>query len=106
MSKTFTIKHGRPSPLDEQETIITYDKALKEWNMFTDNPTHARKYEHLVVPSNGYASSKTYHEETGELIAIDGHIDGNVSVRANRKLTDKQKVELKERMKNVRSGIT
>lgn len=101
--KNFAIKYGKPTPLEEQETILTYDKEAGEWGIYTDNPVHARKWEKTVVPSDLYPSSKTYHEKSGELIGLDGRIDGSVHVRARTPLTEGQKAEAGERMRIARS---
>lgn len=78
MTYEFAVKQRKPIPLREQETILTYDSELDEWNFFTDNPAHARKWERLVEPSYVYPSYKAYDETTGELIGLEGTVSGKV----------------------------
>lgn len=100
------IKYATPPKLDEQETIITYDKGLKEWHLFTDNPVHARKYEHLTETDDNFLCTKTYHAKTGELIGLEGKITGSVSIGKKRTFTDEQRQAMSERMKNAVSEST
>lgn len=74
----FAVKKRKKVPLCEQATILTYDVELEEWNFFTDNPAHARKWERLVEPSFVYPSYKAYDATTGELIGLEGTISGRV----------------------------
>lgn len=97
----FKIKHEEPLPRIDQETTISYDRELDVWSLYTNVPTHARKWEDAVVASDIFFSVKIYHEKTGELIAISGEIDGTASVRKRRELTEEQKNALSERMKNL-----
>ena len=78
MKYEFTVKKRHAVPLSEQVTILTYDSELEEWNFFTDNPAHARKWERLVEPSFVYPSYKSYDATTGELIGLEGTISGRV----------------------------
>ena len=82
----FAVKKRKKVPLCEQATILTYDVELEEWNFFTDNPTHARKWEHHVKPSFTYPSWKAYDATTGELIGLEGTIIGRVSLSKPDKL--------------------
>lgn len=105
----FNIEYGSSVPMIEQETIITYDKGLDEWCLYTDNPVHARKWERVLIPSSNYNNFKRYHEDTGALIAMDGQINGSVSIRAKRELTEKEKqlqYERMEKMREFRQGPT
>ncbi|MFL2130799.1 hypothetical protein [Ruoffia sp. FAM 20858] len=76
--REFMIKTWQPIPRNEQETVITYDKELDEWSIFTDNPNHARKWERLVEPSYTYPSYKAYDATTGKLIGLEGTVSGKV----------------------------
>lgn len=78
MKYEFAVKQRKQVPLCQQETILTYDSELEEWNFFTDNPAHARKWERLVEPSFVYPSYKAYDATTGELIGLEGTICGRV----------------------------
>lgn len=71
-SKEFTTT----TPQEEQETIITYDRKLDEWNLYTDVPKHARKWRERIIPER-----EIYNESTNQLIGIEGKIKGNVSIR-------------------------
>lgn len=95
----FKIKHDKPTARSEQETIMVYNRELDEWSLYTDNPTHARKWEKHVAPSEYSASSKTYHQDSGELIAIDGKLDdATISIRPKRKMTESEKAEFVARV--------
>ena len=37
------IENYKVTPYAEQETIITYERDMKEWHIFTDIPHHAKK---------------------------------------------------------------
>ena len=78
MKYEFAVKTRKPVPLYEQATILTYDSELDEWNFYTDNPDHARKWERLVEPSYTYPSYKAYDATTGELIGLEGTVSGKV----------------------------
>lgn len=98
----FNISQGQSVPRTEAETIITYDPYLKKWFIYTDHGPHARKWEDKIIPSDDVTSCKVYHEDSGKLIAIEGEIEGSVSVQAPRKLTEEQKEQAAKRLlKNV-----
>lgn len=94
----FEIQKRKPAPYNEQETIIMYDKELDEWNLYTNNPTHARKWEQAIIPSNDYRNSKVYHSVTGDLIEIEGKINGSASIRKKKTYTPEQKEAFKKRV--------
>lgn len=102
----FEISKAKPITGTEQETILVYDKGLNSWHFYTDNPVHARKWEGLIVPSEGMASRKVYHEITGDLIGLEGDILGNVSISKKRTTTmsEEQKKEFARRMNKARSS--
>lgn len=102
MTKEFEKKTRKPLPRTEQETILTYEPDTKTWQIYTDYPSHARKYEDKVVPSDIYPSEKVYHEDSGELIALQGTIQGSVSVRGKVEMTEEQKRVTAERLKQSR----
>ncbi|MGX2946121.1 hypothetical protein [Enterococcus alishanensis] len=82
-------------PRNEQETIFTYSFS-ENWHVYTDVPKHIRKYLPLV-------KSPKLTEENGEIIALEGFIDGNVSARAKRVMSDKQRQAAADRLKKVRT---
>lgn len=98
----FEISKSKPIVGTEQETILVYDKGLKSWHFYTDNPVHARKWEAVIVPSEDMPSRKVYHETTGDLIGLEGDVLGNVSISKKRTLTEEQKQSKKELMANLR----
>ena len=94
--KGFNVSTDKPTTLTEQETIITYDKEADEWHFYSDNPVHCKRWEHVVVPSDVYPSHKRYHSDNGSLIALDGKINGSVSVREKRKVSEAQKAQARK----------
>lgn len=100
----FEISKSKPIVGTEQETILVYDKGLKSWHFYTDNPVHARKWETVIVPSEDMPSRKVYHETTSDLIGLEGDILGNVSISKKRKMTEEQKNEFARRMNQARSS--
>lgn len=98
----FDILRAKPAPRNEQETVITYDREIDQWHIFTDNPVHARKWEGLVSFDDIYGGSKTYHEQTGELIALDGKILGTITIRKKTQLSEERKQQLSQRLKEMR----
>lgn len=83
-------------PRNEQETIFTYS-INENWHIYTDVPKHIRKYLPLV-------KSPKLKEENGEIIALEGFIDGNVSARAKRVMSDEQRKAAGERLKAARNN--
>lgn len=92
-----------PIPFSEQETIISWDKEKREWHFYTNDPVHARKYEHLIIPKQNYNNKKLYHEKTNDLIGIEGIINGSVGLRKKRKYTDKEKEEMVNNLQGVKN---
>lgn len=103
MENEFEIQVRLPVPRYEQETIITYDKQFDEWSLYTNNPTHARKWERAVITGRSFSNRKVYHEQTGQLIELEGVIDGSVSIRKAKVLTEEQRKELSERLQQSKS---
>lgn len=101
MQYTFSIKEGKSTPLDEQETIITYDKQMDEWHFYSDNPVHCKRWEKLIIPSDKYPSTKTYHEKTNQLIKIEGKVNGTASISKKRTMSREQKEAASKRMKSL-----
>ncbi|MGM7556961.1 hypothetical protein [Aerococcus christensenii] len=75
------------TPQEEQETIITYDRKLDEWNLYTDVPKHARKWQERIIPER-----EIYNKSTNQLIGIEGKIKGSVSIR--KPVSDEQKAKM------------
>lgn len=75
------------TPQEEQETIITYDRKLDEWSLYTDAPKHARKWQERIVPER-----EIYNASTNQLIGIEGKIKGSVSIR--KPVSDEQKAKM------------
>lgn len=97
----FKITHEKPTPRAEQETIITYDKETDEWHFYSDNPVHCKRWEASIIPSDVYCSFKRIHIDDGSLIAIDGKINGSVSIRQKKEYSEKEKQIQSERMKQL-----
>lgn len=98
----FNISQGRPARRTEAESVITYDADLEKWFIYTDYAPHARKWEDKIIPSADVPSRNVYHEDSGKLIAIEGEIEGSISVRGPRKMTEEQKEQAAKRLlKNV-----
>lgn len=82
-------------PRDEQETIITFDNLQNKWHLYTDVPKHIRKWQSLIKDCK-------ITEENGEIVAIEGSIEGTVSISKKRQLTPEQKASAAERLKKAR----
>lgn len=97
----FNESSGKPDPRSEQESILIFDVERQIWNFYTNYPKHARRWEERVVPELGKKNRKVYHKDNNELIEIEGEIEGFISIRAPRKLTEKQRKEIGERFKKT-----
>lgn len=98
----FEIFYESVTAREEQETVISYDRSINAWHLYTNVPTHARKWEATVIPSDAHLSSKTYRKSPKELIGISGIINGSISIRKKKEYTEEELEELRERMnKNV-----
>ncbi|MGM0174120.1 hypothetical protein [Enterococcus sp. DIV0800] len=82
-------------PRNEQETIFTYS-INENWHIYTDVPKHIRKYLPLV-------KSPKLTEENGEIITLEGFVDGNVSARAKRVMSDEQRQAASDRLKAAKN---
>jgi len=80
----------------EQETIILYDVELDQWEVYSNYPPHIRKYRDKLDPIH---REEFYPDDSEKM--IDGVIHGSVSVRGKRKITDKQREAMAERMKEL-----
>ena len=83
-------------PRNEQETIITFDVDLNEWRFYSDYPPHIRKWRDKVI------ADREEHYQDGTEKMLDGVINGSVSVRGKKVLTDEQRKEFADRMQQTR----
>lgn len=83
-------------PRDEQETVITFDNLQNKWHLYTDVPKHIRKWQPLLKDCK-------VTEENGEILAVEGFIEGNVSISKKRVMTDEQRQAAAERLKQART---
>lgn len=86
------------TPGNEQETIISYDKELKQWHYYSDVPEHNHKWDKRVEPTRRVV------EPSGRISVLEGTINGTVSVNAKRvsHMTPEQRQAASERMKQLR----
>ncbi|KRM62085.1 hypothetical protein FC26_GL000816 [Paucilactobacillus vaccinostercus DSM 20634] len=86
------------TPGNEQETIISYDKELKQWHYYSDVPEHNHKWDKRVEPTQRVV------EPSGRISVLEGTINGTVSVNAKRvsHMTPEQRQAASERMKQLR----
>ena len=91
------IKDWQVPSREERETILTYEEEVDQWHIYSDVPKHARKYEKFIDESKRYR--KGYSVNSGQLVMVEGYIDGNVGISKKRKLTEKQRQKLAENLK-------
>lgn len=84
------------SKREEMECLLTFDKQLNEWHLYSDVPTLNRKWEHVVEPER-----KEYNRN-GQLVLLEGTVTGTVSVSKKRKLTEEQKAALAARLNGTK----
>lgn len=94
----FKILYDKVTSRNEQETVISFDKESDTWHLYTSVPSHARKWEGAVIPSNSYISMKVYRKSPKELIVLAGVINGSASIRKKRNYTEEELESMKERM--------
>lgn len=93
------IKDWKVPSREERETILTYEEEVDQWYIYSDVPKHARKYEKFIDESKSHR--KGYSVNGGQLAMIDGYIiGGNVGIR--KKMSDKKRKVISERMKKLR----
>lgn len=80
----------------EAETILSYDYELDQWHYYSDVPKHNRKWDKAVVPTRRVV------EDNGTISLLEGTIDGGVSVRKQRKLTNEQRQAAADRLRQSR----
>lgn len=91
------------SSLEERETIISYDRLLDCWHIWTDEPKHARKYEKYIDEQQ--PTRKGYNPKTGQLVMLEGDlINVNVIITKKRtyKMTPEQKAEKAKILSEIR----
>lgn len=82
-------------PRAEQETILIYSPASKEWEFFSDYSPHIRKWRDAVD-----AEREEFYDDGSEKV-LEGVINGSVSIRRKREMSDAQREALSERMKKL-----
>lgn len=82
---------------EERETIILYDDLKDEWTVFSTVPKHIRLYRDRIK----VVREEFYADGTEKL--IDGIVEGSVSVRKKRKITNQQRKEMAERLAKARN---
>ena len=83
-------------PRNEQETIISYDYGKNEWHYYSDVPKHNRKWRNVL-------KDITREEYEGDnLTVLEGTIDGSVSMRKRREMSEEQRKLASERLKKAR----
>lgn len=91
------------SIFEERETIISYDRLLDRWHIWTDEPKHARKYEKYIDEQQ--PTRKGYNPKTGQLVMLEGNLlNVNVIITKKRtyKLTPEQKAEKAKILAEIR----
>jgi hypothetical protein len=63
-----------PYAVDEQETVISFDRSSGVWRFYSTIPHHARKYEEFISGSDTFSSWREVNDE-GNLVAIEGVLD-------------------------------
>lgn len=78
---------------DETEIVLTRFTNEREWQIYSDNPTYARKYDALLDTTK--PTSKGYRD--GALVMIDGYLDSDlctVSVSKKHQYTEEQRLKV------------
>lgn len=89
------------SILEERETIISYDRLLDRWHIWTDEPKHARKYEKYIDEQQ--PTRKGYNPKTGQLVMLEGDlINVNVIITKKRKYTADQRTIMQNNLRKAR----
>nr|WP_278770757.1 hypothetical protein [Limosilactobacillus mucosae] len=89
------------SILEERETIISYDRLLDRWHIWTDEPKHARKYEKYIDEQQ--PTRKGYNPKSGQLVMLEGDlINVNVIITKKRKYTADQRTIMQNNLRKAR----
>ena len=86
------------TPGNEQETIISYDKELKQWHYYSDVPEHNHKWDERVEPTRRVV------EPSGRISVLEEMITGNVIIqkKVSLHLSDEERKIRSERLKRAR----
>lgn len=88
------------SILEERETIISYDRLLDRWHIWTDEQKHARKYEKYI--NEQQPTRKGYNPKSGQLVMLEGDlINVNVIITKKRKYTGEQLAKIQNNLKKA-----
>lgn len=89
------------SIFEERETVISYDRLLDRWHIWTDEPKHARKYEKYIDEQQ--PTRKGYNPKTGQLVMLEGDlINVNVIITKKRKYTADQRTIMQNNLRKAR----
>lgn len=89
------------SSLEERETIVSYDRLLDRWHIWTDEPKHARKYEKYI--NEQQPTRKGYNPKSGQLVMLEGDlINVNVIITKKRKYTADQRTIMQNNLRKAR----
>ena len=88
------------SSLEERETIISYDRLLDRWHIWTDEPKHARKYEKYIDEQQ--PTRKGYNPKNGQLVMLEGDLtNANIIITKKRKYTGEQLTKIQNNLKKA-----
>lgn len=88
------------SILEERETIISYDRLLDRWHIWTDEPKHARKYEKYIDEQQ--PTRKGYNPKSGQLVMLEGDLTNvNVVIMQKQKYTAEQLAKMQNNLKRA-----
>lgn len=88
------------STREEQETIISHDRLLDCWHIWTDEPAKARKYEKYI--NEQQPTRKGYNPKTGQLVMLEGDLTNvNVVIMQKRKYTAEQLAKMQNNLKRA-----
>lgn len=63
-----------PYSLEEQETVISFDRDSGTWRFYSTVPHHAKRFEEFILPSDTFSSWREVNNE-GNLVAVEGFLD-------------------------------
>lgn len=81
---------------DETEIVLTRFTGEREWRIYSDNPTYARKYDALLDMTK--PTSKGYRD--GALVMIDGCLDSDlctVGIDGKLQYAEKQRADMNDK---------
>lgn len=87
------------TPRNEQEAILSYDSESREWHYYSDVPTLNRKWHDKIDPS------RITVEDNGTISELEGTVVGTVIISKKRVMTDGQRQEAAERLKQFRESL-